>query len=187
MIATEPTTSTEISSTAKYLLSYLRGHKSIFRAGDGFNSTQATLFRKSDTSRLFTPLEELATNAHVLPGGSVAALFIVKEEDTVQQAVDAAKTRLGAQFSDVVLRVLEFDLRYMLRVISYAVACQSVDFMHHNNWGIMKMLHAEVGISPEADVAGLIKAKEVVLAQITEPHLVEPTAACFDVVINFMS
>lgn len=111
----------------------------------------------------------------------------MEEVDIVRQASDAAKQRAGVKLPDVVMEVLEFDMRYMLRVISYGVACQSTDFIHRNNWGIMKMLHEEVGISTYADVAGLKKAKEVVLAQITEPNLVETTAACFDVVIDFMS
>lgn len=189
MIATEPQkTSTELSVRALELLSYVRGHKSIFNPGVGFNSTQATLCRKNDTAYAFTPLEELATNAYMLPGGSVAAFMVVQEEELVDVATKAAfKTAKTIQNDEKLSEIVSYDFRSIIRVVSYGSACKSVDFIHANNLGMMKMLHKEVGIPAEADVTGLEAAKEAVLAQITDSTLVDSTAACFDTVIAFMS
>eukprot|EP00177_Eucheuma_denticulatum_P003857 GFKZ01006982.1.p2 GENE.GFKZ01006982.1~~GFKZ01006982.1.p2 ORF type:complete len:225 (+),score=41.80 GFKZ01006982.1:255-929(+) len=185
--ATPPSTATDLSTVATTLLSYVRGHKSIFRPGRGFNSTHATLFRKNDTGRLLTPLDELATNAHVLPGGSVAAVMLVQEEDIVTKALAAMGGEIGGlETGSVVSEILEFDLRYMLRVISYGIASGSEDFLHENNWGMMKMLHREVGIAVAVDVKGLRVARDVVVSHVSDQALADLTTRCFDVVIAFM-
>lgn len=189
MIATEhQQTATELSIKARELLSYVRGHKSIFRPGQGFNSTQVTLFRKNDTGRCFTPLDELATNARMLPGGSVAAFMVVQEDQLVETAVNAAYAVAdNIKSDDTLTEIISFDLRYLLRVISYGAATKSTNFIYENNLGMMKMLHREVGLPSVADVAGLKAAKDAVIAQITDSSLVDSTAACFDVVIEFLS
>lgn len=188
MVATEPaTTTTTLSLKARELLSYVRGHKSIFHPGDGFTATHCALFRKNDTGRCFTPLVELATNAHMLPAGSVAAMMVVQEDSLVETAVEAVFEKYPMLRDDeTLLEIVSFDLRYLLRVISYGAACQSTDFIHTNNIGMMKMLHEEVGFPVNADQIGLNAARKAVLSQ-SDSAFLDTTTACFDVVINHLS
>lgn len=124
----------------------------------------------------------------MLPGGSVAAFMLVQEDQLVDTAMNAAYAAAdNVKSDDTLTEMLSFDLRYLLRVISYGAATKSTNFIHDNNLGMMKMLHDQVGLSAVADVAGLNAAKDAVIAQITDNSLVESTAACFDVVIDFLS
>lgn len=189
MVAVEPTkTGTVLSQHAQDLMSYVRGHKSIFRAGEDFDSTQVTLFRKNDTGRSFTPLDELATNAHVLPGGSVAAMLLVQKDEFTKIALSAIeKQSPHIMDDDTLYGILEYDLIVLLRTISYGAACQVTDFIHDNNMGVMKMLHDEAGIPKDSIPTAIIAVKEAVLSQIAEADLIDSTGQCFDVVHDFFS
>lgn len=176
-------TAPELSDKAKGLMAYVRGHKSIFRPGTGFNSITATLFRKNDTGRMLTPLEELATNAHVLPGGSVAAMILVQESEIIKRSADEMIADIGEEHREMV----EYDVGYMLRVISYGIASGSSDFVHDNNWGMLKMLHREVGIDGSVDVKGVEKMRETVLGEVKEEGIIGIVNACFDRAVELMS
>lgn len=188
MIAAEPATATELSLHAIQLQSYVRGHKSIFRPGRGFNSTTITLFRKNDTGRSYTPLEELSTNAAMLPGGAVAAQMLMKHDELLRVALAAAvETAPEISRDDTLQDVFNHDVTFMLRVISYGAACQASDFIHENNMGLMKLLHAEVGIPHSAISNAILAVKKEILQTINEQHLILSTAECFDVVADFMA
>lgn len=111
----------------------------------------------------------------------------MQEADIVAKGFEAMSAHMGGvEEGSVVAEILEFDLRYMLRVISYGVASGSHDFLHENNWGMMKMLHREVGIDVAVDVKGLQVARDVVLSHVKEEELLDLTTRCFDIVIAFM-
>lgn len=188
MIAAEPKAPTKLSKRATELLSYLGAHKSIFRPGTGFNSGTATFFRKNDTGRSFAPLDELATNAHLLPGGPVAASMLVQIDDLIETCYQSALSNFPALEADQVLKdIFQNDVRSLLRIVSYGAACQTTDFIHENNLGMLKLLHEELGF-PTGLVADAVRvAKDEVLNQVNDASLVENTAECFDVVIAFMS
>lgn len=187
-VASTTTTKTVLSDRAVQLLAYIRGHKSIFSPGEGFMATHLALFRKNDTGRSFTPLDELATNAHMLPGGSVAAMMLVQQDDLIAKGIEIAKTLVpNLAADDVLTEILEYDIRTILRTISYGAACHSVNFIHENNMGMMKMLHQEIGI-PDGTVTKVLSSlKDIVVSQISDDVLVAPTSDCFDAVGDFMA
>lgn len=186
MIATEPmtdvSTKTELSDQALVLISYIRGHKTVFQPGEGFISTTTTLFKKNDTAHTFTPLDELETNKHVLPGGEVAAFMVSQKDDLMSTALQAAERIKSISSDDVLLDIFQYDMFALLRVISYAVASGSMDFLHENNVNIMKLLHEDVGIPPSVVPSALNAVKDFVLANISDSTVAKSTATCFDIV-----
>lgn len=123
----------------------------------------------------------------MLPAGAVAALMVVQEDQLVDTAVDAVFEKFPLIREDETLvEILSFDLRYLLRVVSYGAACQATDFIHESNMGLVNMLHKEVGFPEGADKIGIAAAKEAVLSQ-TDSAFLESTTACFDVIMDHLS
>lgn len=183
MVATEPVTEASTSETlserAMELMSYVRGHKSIFRPGVGFSSVSGTLCRKNDTARLLTPPDELETNAKELPGVSVARVIYDQADSLVNAAQNAAEDVYPLLASDEFLAdIVRHDVSAVLRAISFGVAVQSKDFLHDNNSALMKALHDEVDIPGDAMVAALNTVRDTVLSQINN-DLRDVTASCF--------
>lgn len=191
MIATEqPSTAnaTELSVRAIELMSYVRGHKSIFRPGEGFTSVSATLFRKNDTGRSFTPLDELATNASMLPAGDVAAYMVVNSDALIDTAFDAAVAVMPAIADDATLTdILRHDLTALLRTISYGAAAGTVDFIHDNNIGMMAMLHKEVDIADNVFPTALHSARDSVAAALSDPTMIDAAVTSFDTAVDALA
>lgn len=196
MIAAEPivetSTKTELSDHALTLNSYIRGHKFVFQPGDGFSATTSNLFKKNDTARVFTPLDELETNDLHLPGRAVAAVMVSQKDALIDLALSAAEDHLPTARSDETMSdILSYNIDTLLRAISYGAACQSSDFLHLNNVGIMKLLHEDVSISHATISAALSAVKKYVLAHVSEvaddASVVESTAECFDIVIDALA
>ncbi|PXF41822.1 hypothetical protein BWQ96_08470 [Gracilariopsis chorda] len=179
MVTTERERTATLSRRAAKLQSYLRGHKSILRPGEGFSSTTATLFRKNDTALLLTPLEELATNAHMLPGGSVAATIFVSQEQISTMMQD-----LSDGMAEDKAAVFQSSMAQLVRIISYGIAAGSLDFVHENNIGIMNLLHKEVGLEAQVLHSALRQVRDFIVQQVTEPDLVQLTNDCFEVVVQ---
>lgn len=192
MIATEPMTDvplkTELSDNALVLMSYIRGHKSIFRPGKGFTSTTTTLFKKNDTARLFTPMDELETNKAVLPGGEVAGFMVSRKDDLMSTALQAAESVSSSISSDdVLLDIFKYDMTALLRAISYGVATGSSEFLHENNITIMKLLHDDVGISELVIPSALNAVKDFIVANVSDPSVAKSTVNCFEIVCKAFS
>lgn len=179
MVTTERKRTVKLSHRAEKLQSYLRCHKSILRPGDGFSSTTATLFRKNDTALLFTPLDELATNAHMLPGGSVAAVMFVSQEQISTMMQD-----LSSDMPEDKASVFQSSMAQLVRIVSYGIAAGSLDFIHENNIGIMNLLHKEVALEAKVLHSALGQVRDFIVQQVTEPDLVQLTNDCFDVVVQ---
>lgn len=191
MVATEPVTeevtTTSLSERAMELMSYVRGHKSIFQAGKGFYSVPGTLFRKNDTARLFTPVDELHTNASELPGMPVALFMVENSDALVDTAFEAAQQvypSLGSD--DDIVDILRYDVLTILRTVSYGAAVKSNDFLQGNNAAMLRLLHEEVGIPREAMTAALNAAKDMVINGV-DAELRDSTASCFRVVLDIFA
>lgn len=194
MIATEPSAPavtvpavTPLTPRAVELLSYIRGHKSIFRPGVGFNSTTITLFRKSDTGRLFTPPDELSTNAHVLPAVDVAAFIHDNNQEIVESGVAAVVAIMPEVDTDDRLRdILHHNFKTILRAVSYAAAVQVFDFVHENNIGMMRMLHEELGVSSNTIATAVEAMRDIILTSVTDADLVKSTTTCFEIICEHL-
>lgn len=192
MVATEPvtepaTSEDTLSERAMELMSYIRGHKSIFRPGIGFSSVAGTLSRKNDTVRMFTPPDELQTNAKELPGVSVALLLHDQADALTDAAQQAAKeVHPCVSSDDIVTDIFRYDVNAILRAISYGAAVQTNDFLHDNNAAMMTALHDEVGIPSQAMLAALNAVKDIVLPQVDD-NLRDSTASCFQTACNIFT
>lgn len=190
MVAAEPVAdtakTTELSSHAIMLISFLRGHKSVFQPGEGFSATTSLLFKKNDTARLFTPQNELDINTVHLPGVSVASVMVAKQKEYVNLAVTTADAHMGTAESDSTISdILRYNFTALLRAISYGAACQLTDFVHMNNIGMMRMLHEDMGVAHATVAAALNAVKDEVLAVVADDaDVVKSTSICFDIIID---
>lgn len=140
MVAAEATLS--MTPEAVTLLSFLRAHKSLFSPGVGYNATSSALMRKNDTGKSAVPTEELDTNAFFLPGKPVGEALLVHWDEVVE----AGRASLSASLPGVspdsdVGKVLYYDVLMLLRVISYGVLVQNVNFLHENNMAMLVALY----------------------------------------------
>lgn len=180
-------TASVMSRKAIQLTCYLRGHKSVFRPGTGFQSSTKALFLKNDTGRTFCPPDQIQTNIDELPGHSVALYM----HDNADMLVADALAHIAQQLHihDKVADVLTYDLYSAFRAVSYAAAVQSIDFLDSNNVGMMRELHDEIGI-PGSSLKGAIdNIKNIVVAHLKQSNntnnninadLVHTTSLCFD-------
>lgn len=178
-------TTAVLSDQAIVLMSYLRGHKSVFLPGNGFKGSTAALFKKNDTARAFTPEDQLETNARLLPGGTVAGIMVRTSDTLISQAVQttlSAWSNGSADESeqDVIADVLKYNYEALFRAVSYGAACQAVDYLHPDNIAMMKMLHEEVGIPAVAVAAGIDAVRDAVVEQVDDDAVHESTVQCFD-------
>lgn len=186
--ATDATSGAKLSLRARDLISYIRAHKSIFDPGEGFGSQVITLCRKNDTGRFFIPADELETNRALLPGAQVAEHILNQKAALIDAAAAAVfASQKDAGENPLVAEVVRHDLMYILRVVSYAIAAGSPNFVHENNLGMMKSLHAEIGLSSPAVVAGLKKLSDSIAAEAEMPDAKATTLRCFQIVTEFMS
>lgn len=140
MVAAEATLS--MTPEAVTLLSFLRAHKSLFSPGSGYNATSSALMRKNDTGKSAVPTEELDTNAYFLPGKPVGEALLAHWDEVVE----AGRASLAASLPGVspdsdVGKVLYYDVLMLLRIISYGVLVQNVNFLHKNNTAMLVALY----------------------------------------------
>lgn len=140
MVAAEATLS--MTPDAVTLLSFLRAHKSLFSPGVGYNATSSALMRKNDTGKSAVPAEELDTNADFLPGKAVGEALLTHWDEVVE----AGRASLAASLPGVAPdsdegKVLYYDVVMLLRIISYGVLVQNVNFLHENNMAMLVALY----------------------------------------------
>lgn len=140
MVAAEATLS--MTPEAVTLLSFLRAHKSLFSPGVGYNATSSALMRKNDTGKSAVPAEELDTNAYFLPGKPVGEALLAHWDEVLE----AGRASLSASLPGVspdsdVGKVLYYDVLMLLRIISYGVLVQNVNFLHENNMAMLVALY----------------------------------------------
>ena len=176
----------ELSRHARDLRGYIRAHKSIFSPGAGFLATTITLTRKNDTGRMLIPAVELETNAHVLPGRGGAEYILENNDALVEKAVNTVLAAIP-DVSDEVAEIVRYDLGYVLRVTSYAVAVQSTDFLHDNNLAIMRELHAEAKIPVSVFCEALIAMGEEVASTLSDEAIAATTRDCFKVISDALA
>lgn len=164
-----------LSAKATDLKSYIRAHKSIFYPGEGFLAMASALTRKNDTGRCLIPAVELETNAHILPGRVAAEYILNSREELLNAAVDEVGAEKGTQAEEIV----NYDMNYVLRVTSYAVAVGSVNFIDANNLGMMAELHLEVGINAKKFSKAIVNIGEKVAAAMEEKAVADKTKECF--------
>lgn len=183
-----PDTTAVLSDQAIVLLSYLRGHKSVFLPGNGFKGSTAALCKKNDTAREFTPEDQLETNASLLPGVAVAGIMVRTSDELILQAVQTTLSAWGStkkgspdeSEQDVIADVLKYNYEALFRAVSYGAACQAVDYLHPDNIAMMKMLHEEMGVPSTAVAAGIDAVRDAVVEQVDDDAVSESTAQCFD-------
>ncbi|KAK4531890.1 hypothetical protein CCYA_CCYA09G2747 [Cyanidiococcus yangmingshanensis] len=157
-----PAKSDRMSQRAQSLRAFLRGHKSLFRAGDGFYTEVANTCKKNDTALLFVPLEELQSyrGRRGFQGADVAAVITTHAEAIVEAGLRAAQVKkelyegknLGLLTrTEAIEEQLVNDLSDQLRVVSYAVLAQEenaepVDFLHKRNVALLLELYQELGL-----------------------------------------
>lgn len=186
--AASSNTAAVLSDQAIVLMSYLRGHKSVFLPGTGFKGSTAALFKKNDTAREFTPEDQLETNASLLPGAAVAGIMVRTSDTLISQAVETTmsvwtSTKNGSadeSEQDIVADVLKYNYEALFRAVSYGAACQAVDYLHPDNIAMMKMLHEEVGIPATAVAAGIDAVRDTVVEQVDDDAVRESTVQCFN-------
>lgn len=177
-----------LTTRARDLISYVRGHKSIFDPGEGFASTQITLTRKNDTGRSCIPADEIETNAHVLPGADVAHFVQANSERLLNDAVAAAyRVQPALEHDPSLADIVTNDLGIIIRVVSYAIAVASPNFIHPNNIGIMAALHDEVGFSTDARNAALTTLSDAIAPQAADPAVAQNARACFQQITELMA
>lgn len=173
-------TGAKLSARARDLKGYLRAHKSIFRAGDGFASTQAILCRKNDTGRMLIPLDELQTNEPNLPGAGVARFMLEHHESLLEKACEAAFAVQGELKTDQVLKeIVQHDMALVYRVVSYAIAVSSSSFLHENNVAILAEFHREVGFTRDARNKGLESLSEAIVGAASDAEVAQNVSECF--------
>lgn len=164
-----------LSAKATDLKSYIRAHKSIFYPGEGFLAMASALTRKNDTGRCLIPAVELETNAHILPGRVAAEYILNSAEELVKAAIEQVGADKGTQAEEIVT----YDMNYVLRVTSYAVAVGSLNFIDANNLGMMRELHQEVGINAKRFSKAVANIGEKIAAAMEDQSVAENTKACF--------
>jgi Phycobilisome protein len=185
--APQAETGTVLSPEAIKLLSWVRAHKSIFSPGVGFTATHLALYRKNDTGRCMVPEIELDTNAHMLPGVDIARKMYIERVEVVDKAIaDVSAAVPGLADDTAIAKIFFHDIAYFYRVLSYAIAVTSVDYIHANNLGMVKALYADIGLSGKAVTTAIASLRASTLAFTSDPTLSESTAACFDVLSAFM-
>jgi hypothetical protein len=157
-----PTLTDRMSQRAQSLRAFLRGHKSLFRPGEGFHTEVALTCTKNDTAQLFVPLEELESyrGRRGFPGADVVAVISQNAGAIVEAGIKAAQVQkelyegknLG-QLSrlEAIEEQIANDLSDQLRVVSYAVLAQDedaapVDFLHKRNVALVLELYQELGV-----------------------------------------
>lgn len=187
MVAAKPAVDkkdvTNLSDRALTLMSYIRGHKSVFSPGEGFVSVTTTLFKKNDTGRTFTPRDQLDTNANVLPGFDVAAYMYDNADALIEQAVELTLSKMSTSSTVSVENqkdILSYDFHAVLRAISYGAACQTANYIHPVNIGMMKMLHDEAEIPGAAVAAALESVRDTVVSHLNDDGLKKSTVECFN-------
>lgn len=140
MVAAEATLS--MTPEATTLLSFLRAHKSLFSPGDGYNATTAALMRKNDTGKSAVPSVELDTNAFFLPGKPAGEALLAHWDEVVEVGrASLAASLPGVAADSDVGKVLYYDVLMLLRIISYGVLVQNVNFLHENNMAMIVALY----------------------------------------------
>lgn len=173
--ATSAAAAIPLSEKAVDLKSYIRAHKSIFYPGKGFLAMASALTRKNDTGRCMIPSVELETNAHILPGRTAAEYLLNSREELVSAAIAEVGADKGSQAEEIVI----YDMNYVLRVTSYAVAVGSVNFIDANNLGMMRELHKEVGINEKRFSKAIVNIGEKVAAVMDDKSVGDKTKECF--------
>jgi Phycobilisome protein len=134
------------------------------------------------------PEEELNTNARMLPGVEVARAMLLSKDEVVGKAIAEVSAAVpGIADDEVVAKIFFHDIAYFYRVLSYAVAVTSADFMHANNVGMVRALYAEIGLPDVAVTTALASLKASTLALTSDPSLAKSTASCFDALSAAMS
>lgn len=164
-----------LSERAQDLRGYLRAHKSLFQPGVGFKAQTAALTRKNDTTRTLIPADELETNAPLLPGLK-AAEYVLEHHDRL---VEAAIELVPAE-SDQVADIVRYNVATVLRIVSYAAAAGSVDFLNLNNANIMRQLHIEAGVPATAFAKAIAALSDDVAAGVGDASTAEAVRAAFD-------
>lgn len=186
MVAAKTENTSAISGRAAELLGYVRAHKSIFSPGTGFNSTHAALFRKNDTGKSLVPEEELETNKGVLDGVETARYILGSYDDIVESAKAAAKSA-APSLDDTAAGIVYADLAYYLRILSYATAAGSTDFLHKENLALHAEMYSELKVPVEAVVAGITAMKDTVLNNAPSAAVKDTTSACFETLASALS
>lgn len=178
MVAAEATLS--MTPEAVTLLSFLRAHKSLFSPGVGYNATSSALMRKNDTGKSAVPAEELDTNAYFLPGKPVGEALLAHWDEVLE----AGRASLSASLPGVspdsdVGKVLYYDVLMLLRIISYGVLVQNVNFLHENNMAMLVALYDEMSVPPSV-MPTVVRAMKDATIKLIDADLVDGTSACFE-------
>lgn len=178
MVAAEATLS--MTPNAVTLLSFLRAHKSLFSPGVGYNATSSALMRKNDTGKSAVPAAELDTNAYFLPGKPVGEALLAHWDEVVE----AGRASLAASLPGVspdsdVGKVLYYDVVMLLRIISYGVLVQNVNFLHENNMAMLVALYDEMSV-PSSVMPTVVRAMKDATIKLIDADLVDGTSACFE-------
>jgi hypothetical protein len=169
-----------LNQEALKFVGYLHGHRSLFHAGDGFDTASATLFRKLDTASAFPTVEELNIIRTSLPGIE-AVIPIVEDKQRIIDALTHEKKPVEngqaleeSDHSDIVEKTVLFSIfQKFFRMLTYAIAVLSTDYLDENSFLLLENVFREMKV----DKKWVMRRFEVLkreLEQRIPPHVSKP-------------
>lgn len=99
---------------------------------------------------------EIETNLGVLKNAEVLRKVVAQKDAIVEAGLkEMIKSSPVLAASEEMQKSCRFDLLSILRVISYACAVETVDFLHMENILLYKILYDELGITLVPLIAGI--------------------------------
>eukprot|EP00183_Erythrolobus_madagascarensis_P005972 CAMPEP_0185844598 /NCGR_PEP_ID=MMETSP1354-20130828/698_1 /TAXON_ID=708628 /ORGANISM="Erythrolobus madagascarensis, Strain CCMP3276" /LENGTH=225 /DNA_ID=CAMNT_0028544283 /DNA_START=42 /DNA_END=719 /DNA_ORIENTATION=+ len=134
----------ELSPEALRCLSFIRGQRSIFDASEGFSAVDAALMRKNDTARSFINDTQLdfATGAS---GRDLHKKIRDNAETISKSAVDKILAKYGLSSKPTAVKTIEVDSQWILRVVSYGVAGDSLSFLNLESVALYRDVYDSIG------------------------------------------
>ncbi|EME28147.1 uncharacterized protein Gasu_43150 [Galdieria sulphuraria] len=162
-----------LNEEALKLVGFLHGHRTLFVAGKGFDTAAATLFRKLDTAsacptvgknksitynRLcflndVLQLQELNVNRSSLPGIEAVIPIVTNKQHIIDVLSQNAHIENGQipreeeEEEDTVVETVLFSLfQKFFRMLVYAIATFSIDYVDENSFILLENLFREMKV-----------------------------------------
>ncbi|GJD07341.1 hypothetical protein Gasu2_17070, partial [Galdieria sulphuraria] len=142
-----------LNEEALKLVGFLHGHRTLFVAGKGFDTAAATLFRKLDTASACPTLQELNVNRSSLPGIEAVIPIVTNKQHIIDVLSQNAHIENGQipreeeEEEDTVVETVLFSLfQKFFRMLVYAIATFSIDYVDENSFILLENLFREMKV-----------------------------------------
>ncbi|GJQ11894.1 hypothetical protein GpartN1_g3685.t1 [Galdieria partita] len=143
-----------LNEEALKLVGYLHGHRSLFVAGEGFDTVAATLFRKLDTASAYPTLQELNVSRSSLPGIEAVIPIVTNKQQILDVLSRNMRIENGQlpreeeeEEQDTVIETVLLSLfQKFFRLLVYAIATYSTDYMDENSFMLLEHLFREMKV-----------------------------------------